>query len=32
MFTTAGCYATVEITHHCRFAATIVILVRPAAS
>jgi hypothetical protein len=25
MFTTAACCATVETTHHCRFAATIVI-------
>jgi len=32
MFTTAGCCATVEITYHCRFTATIVIFVRPAAS
>jgi hypothetical protein len=31
MFTTTGCCATVEIVDPRRFAATIVIFVRPAA-
>jgi hypothetical protein len=32
MLATAGCCATVEIINPGRFAATIVIFVRPAAS